>query len=98
MHNIIIYQLSIESNNIFRDYEWATRSGHLNTSGYHKVWSGELYTNNLNKIFEIFNLNHPSDYRGHSLSISDIVSVDGVLYFVNDFGFVELKDMEMPTD
>lgn len=29
----------------------------------------------LERIFQIFNLNHPKDYRGHSLSVSDAVEL-----------------------
>lgn len=47
----------------------------------------------LNKLFEQFNLNHPTDFRGHSLSVSDIVAlkVNGVVssHYVDRFGFSE---------
>ncbi len=48
----------------------------------------------LDSIYERFNLNHPEDYRGHSLSISDIVWLhkDGAdhAYYVDRFGFAEV--------
>ena len=45
----------------------------------------------LNYIFEKFNRgNYPETYNGHSLSVSDIVELDGVRYYVDGFGFVKL--------
>lgn len=44
----------------------------------------------LNKIFEEFNLYHPADFKGHSLSVSDIVVVDKVSYFCDSFGWKKL--------
>lgn len=29
-------------------------------------------------------------YTGHSLSVSDMIEVDGVCYFVDDYGFVKM--------
>ena len=44
----------------------------------------------LETIYNIFNVSRPEDFKGHSLSISDIIEVDGDKYFVNDYGFVKL--------
>ena len=46
--------------------------------------------NILETIYNIFNVSRPEDFKGHSLSISDIIEVDGDKYFVNDYGFVKL--------
>ena len=50
----------------------------------------------LNSIYEKFNLYHPEDFRGHSLSVSDIVVFhkDGVdtAYYVDSFGFAEVPE------
>ena len=47
----------------------------------------------LNRLYEQFNINHPTDFRGHSLSVSDMVAlkVDGKLsfHYVDSFGFTE---------
>ena len=47
----------------------------------------------LNKLYEQFNINHPTDFRGHSLSVSDIIAlkINGVVssYYVDSFGFKE---------
>ncbi|RBP58440.1 DNA repair protein RadC [Alkalibaculum bacchi] len=47
----------------------------------------------LNKLYEQFNINHPTDFRGHSISVSDIIAlkVNGIVssYYVDSFGFKE---------
>lgn len=35
----------------------------------------------LEYIFEVFNLEHPSDYRGRSLSVGDIVALGNQYYY-----------------
>ena len=48
----------------------------------------------LESVFEKFNMDHPKDYKGHSLSVSDVVAVkkDGKIsaHFVDSVGFKEL--------
>lgn len=45
----------------------------------------------LDHIFTIFNIGKkPENYKGHSLSVSDIVEIDGVMYYVDGIGFEKL--------
>ncbi len=45
----------------------------------------------LEYIFTIFNMGEkPNSYKGHSLSVSDIVELDGIMYYVDGFGFKKL--------
>ena len=50
----------------------------------------------LEAIYEKFNIDHPEDYRGHSLSVSDIVVLhqngENSAHFVDSFGFTGLPD------
>lgn len=50
----------------------------------------------LEAIFEKFNLDHPEDFRGHSLSVSDIVVLhqngQNTAHFVDFFGYTEILD------
>ena len=50
----------------------------------------------LERLYEIFNLNRPGDFTGHSLSVSDIVALkqDGVVsyHYCDSIGFKELPD------
>lgn len=48
----------------------------------------------LEQMFVRFNFNHPADFRGHSLSVSDIVALNTggevSCHYVDSVGFVEL--------
>ena len=62
---------------------------------YELVYSGVLTANDsLDSIYEKFNINHPEDFTGHSLSVSDIVvlaGADGVTaHYVDSFGFADV--------
>ncbi|MCD8235219.1 MAG: YodL domain-containing protein [Prevotellaceae bacterium] len=50
----------------------------------------------LDDLYLKFNMNHPSDYTGHSLSISDVVVLrrDGTetAFYVDDMGFSEVPE------
>ena len=45
----------------------------------------------LENLFYIFNCDHPADFKGHSLSCSDIIELDGVKYYVDGTGWTEVK-------
>lgn len=67
----------------------------LSRSMYKKVYDGDVeecesMNKTLEKIFEIFNINRPSDFKGHSLSISDVIEIDGVAYYCDDYGFIKI--------
>ena len=62
---------------------------------YELVYVGELFGNmSLDDIFERFNIDRPEDFRGHSLSVSDIVVLnDGekvTAHFVDSISFEQL--------
>ena len=50
----------------------------------------------LEALYEKFNINHPADYKGHSLSVSDIVVLHehgkNSAHFVDSVGFTGLPD------
>lgn len=72
----------------------------LNKDDYELVYEGlvgEFRGNaTLEGIFTQFNTNHPEDFRGHSLSVSDVIviSVDDkdTAYYCDSFGFTEMPD------
>ena len=70
---------------------------------YELIYVGELSEvqeqtqgETLEAIYEKFNIDHPEDYRGHSLSVSDIVVLhqngENSAHFVDSFGFTGLPD------
>lgn len=47
----------------------------------------------LNEVYQSFNISKPTDFKGHSLSVSDIVALNGVPYYVDSFGFKQIDDI-----
>ena len=50
----------------------------------------------LEAIYCRFNINRPEDFKGHSLSVSDVIVIHPdkgkpKAYYVDNYGFVELK-------
>ena len=45
----------------------------------------------LEQLFEEFNRNHPEDYKGRSMSTSDVVIVNDIPYFCDSIGFEQLE-------
>ena len=70
----------------------------VDLNNYNEVYVDDLYSsifskNNdiLEEIYQKFNIGEkPESYKGHSLSVSDIVVLDGVNYYVDSFGFIKL--------
>ena len=97
MKEIIIYQTDN------RDYSfmpWEYAEEKFNMNDYQEVlyftYDGELENGDLlNKIFNDGNNgklhNQFPDNRFRSLSVSDIVEVDGIKYYIDRFGFKELE-------
>ena len=60
---------------------------------YDRVYDGKLDCNSLEAIYEKFNIDHPADYKGRSLSVSDVVEIresdtlNPGFYFVDSIGF-----------
>ena len=54
----------------------------------------------LEKLFYTFNIEKPGDFTGHSLSVSDVVTLDKggteTAYFVDSLGFKALPDFTEP--
>ena len=77
----------------FKHYEWAKNV--LDLNDYEVVYEGELdypeMPNALEELFEIFNNKRPKDFERRSMSISDIVEIDGKNYYCDFVGWEELK-------
>ena len=70
-------------------------------SDYDEIYSGnlddiEFKQHKLAGIYQKFNVDHPADFRGHSLSVSDVVVLNQkgkeTAYYVDSFGFKELPE------
>ena len=98
LKNVRIWQLRSDS-----DFELRFRSydeiqniyGEPCIKNYEAVYDGELDTNDLEAIYSKFNMDHPVGFKGHSLSISDVVELyddsGSAFHYVDRMGF---KDIE----
>ena len=63
---------------------------------YECVFSGELDVQDAEDVFRIFNLEQPKDYRGRSMSVSDVVEFvhtpnKSNFYFCDSIGFAQVE-------
>lgn len=83
---------------LFMGMDFVKSQGMEVTAGdYQCVYSGILQpSDNLDTLYSVFNQNHPADFRGHSMSVSDVVitnqNSDLRAFYVDSFGFTELPD------
>lgn len=82
----------------FMDLNFIERHGYqVKKEDYELIYSDEMhYGDTLDSLYEKFNIAHPEDYTGHSLSVSDIVVLNEngkvKAYFVDSISFRELPD------
>lgn len=58
--------------------------------------TGDTIGRQLEAVYTKFNVDHPADFKGHSLSVSDVVVAKGKAYYVDTFGFKELRSFKAP--
>jgi len=51
----------------------------------------------LEDVFYKFNMERPDDFKGHNLSVSDVVMIKSQALYVDSFGFKPLPDFVSPT-
>ena len=78
----------------FMHYDYAKEHG-LSLDDYDVIYEGEIETgryieNTLESIFTKFNINRPEDFKGHSMSVSDIVMLGGEYWYTDFSGFKKL--------
>ena len=80
---------------------------HPTIEQYDVVYHGSLEqsaapSSQLEDLYVKFNINHPVDFRGHSMSVSDIVALkvagEVSCHYVDSIGFVELPGFINPAD
>ncbi len=68
----------------------------FNRCAYIKTYEGDFKGLTLEKIYEIFNIDRPSDFKGHSLSVSDVVVLNNgnsrKAYYVDSIGFRNISE------
>lgn len=98
--NINIYQIDTERDSKricffgLDEIKKLTNSDELDCSIYDKIYSADVDCNSLEDVYRMFNTDHPEDYTGRSLSVSDVVEItDGKrkgFYFCDNIGFEKI--------
>ena len=82
----------------FMGMDYAVSHGmRIDASDYNFVYSGQMTEDDtLDRLYERFNIEHPGDYTGYSLSVSDVIVLQEEqrmkAYYVDSFGYRELPD------
>lgn len=69
----------------------------VSRENYDLVWSSRAIRGRnddehaLSELYARFNLRHPTGYKGRSMSVSDVVVIDGRAYYVDPFAFVPIE-------
>ena len=93
-----IYQLKDGEETRYKRFErLANQPEPVSITDYNLVYEAALSpTDTLDSLYEKFNLHHPEDFTGHSLSVSDVIVIeqDGQqqAHFVDSFGFQDVPD------
>ena len=92
----------------FMNYDYLQSKGVTpERGGYDAIYTGGLADygdnkTNLDMIYQRFNVDHPADFKGNSLSVSDIVALkqNGVVscHYVDSIGFRELPNFLKPEN
>lgn len=98
-----VYQINTERDKdrlLFMSFDATIRhAGKIDMEIYDKVYESEIRESyigdqwTLEKIFEELNVRrekHP-EFRGHSLSVSDVIELNGALWFCDSIGFRKFK-------
>ena len=82
----------------FEPYDRLQATGHtVDRANYELIYTAPLTADiTLNSIWEKFNIDHPKDFKGHSLSISDIVVLHqngkNTAHYVDSIGFQKVPE------
>ncbi|NBJ94900.1 YodL domain-containing protein [Parablautia muri] len=96
-----IYQLkdSAETRDIrFMDMDYLEKEGiQVSRENYTLVYTGELTEGmSLEDIYTKFNIDHPADFTGHSISVSDVVVLhqdgENTSHYVDSVGYREIPE------
>ena len=88
----------------FEPYDRLTAMGHaVDPANYDLIYSAPLAPGtSLEAIFTRFNIDHPKDFKGHSLSVSDVVVLhqngQDTAHYVDSIGFRQMPEFLQPQN
>lgn len=109
MKQIKVYQVSESApNSHFLMFSSLDMVEHLelkvSIDNYKVVWEGQVEDKGdtmatLEDVYRMLNVGQkPEGYQGHSLSVSDIILMDGKYYYTDSYGFEEIQlTVKCPT-
>ena len=90
----VVFHAPISVSYTFRSFEYALEHN-WTLCDYVPVWRGEIESETvheaLEKLFVIFNINRPKEFCGRSMSVSDVVMLDGKCYYCDSWGWSECQ-------
>lgn len=96
--NVAIWQLPVSEQNLkYINRLFRNVPQNVNLNDYKKIWTGNIEVKDtesytvLDRCWEVFNVEHPSDYTGRSLSVSDIVEYNGEFWGCQSLGWLKLQ-------
>ena len=112
MKNFKVYQISEEVKNsrylMFSGFDMLKSLGlEFDFNNYKEVYDGNIIESSpdiykvLDEIFHLLNIGkRPENYNGHSLSVSDVVYIDGRYFFCDSYGWEEVmkKNVEVKAE
>ena len=96
-----IYQLKHDDETVdlrFEPYDRLTAAGHtVDMANYDRIYIADLAPEtSLEDIYTRFNVDHPKDFKGHSLSVSDVVVLhqngQDTAHYVDSIGYKEVPE------
>ena len=84
----------------FEPYDRLIAAGHrVDAKNYTLVYSAPLTPGtSLEDIYTRFNIDHPKDFKGHSLSVSDVVVLhqngQDTAHYVDSFGYKDVPELD----
>ena len=88
----------------FEPYDRLIAAGHrVDPKNYALVYSAPLTPGtSLEDIYTRFNIDHPKDFKGHSLSVSDVVVLhqngQDTAHYVDSFGYKKVPEFLQPEN
>lgn len=101
-YRYVIYQVRANVPFAFLNWKLANKMADWSFKPYRSVWNGYEEAADdmdlLGYLFETFNINHPDGYRGHSMSVSDVVLVQDMetnekkYYYCDSIGWKDITN------
>ena len=84
---------------LFMPYAFAIKNDLLSVDDYEDVYSSDMPLDKdetiehfLDSVFTIFNIHRPEDFKGHSMSVSDLIKLeDGRIFYCDSCGWEQIQ-------